>query len=75
MARSRLLVQGGLFDPVRESRVSECEHCCYFGRLFWSPTGSVAEGAYPGYWLCEHCDEEHQDYWTDMWDDYYGGLL
>ena len=76
MARSKLLVQGSLFDSVRKpAKIGHCERCEFHTRLFWSPTGSVAEDAHPGYWMCEGCDEEHQDYWTEMWDDYHGGLL
>lgn len=48
----------------------ECERCSEVTWLCYSPTGSAAEGA-EGFWACQPCDEEHQEYWDEMWSEYY----
>ncbi len=76
MALNKLLLQGWLFDPVKKpGKIGDCERCSFNTGLFWSPTGSVAENAHPGHWLCGGCDEEYQEDWKEMWDEYHAGLL
>ena len=37
--------------------------------------GQTHEDANPDLWLCGPHRQEHYEYWTEMWRDYYGGLL
>jgi hypothetical protein len=69
---SSKLEQLEFYFPERTAKCKRCEEFC---GLIWSPTGSIAEDATPGWWLCKYCDKENKDYWEEMWDGYYGGLL
>ena len=56
-----------------------CSNCGSFWRLDWQPS-MTAYPSKPGepdpnapVWLCEPCSEDYEEYWENMWAEYYSG--
>lgn len=67
-----------LRDRVRRGG---CERCGEFDGVEEAPVMTAyhwdGEGENPNQppYLCAQCTEQYMDYWNEMWDSYYSGLI
>lgn len=50
-----------------------CEMCkeMYRVRLCRAATAYAEPSRNKSLWLCEYCEEDYYEYWSEMWADYY----
>jgi len=65
----------------RKYEYNKCEHCGREGSAHWESSRTQyhwdGKGEDPNraVALCSSCAERHHEYWDEMWQDYYSGLL
>lgn len=60
---------------LMNERWKRCQHCGCWGAERYRQNTCYVDEEHNWVTLCPPCQEANDEYWADMWSDYYSGLL